>query len=110
MLESQNEDTRSEHQSDDSFERNRIWPPQPKKRQKRAYLDFAKVAKTFPDVETEVICQLAEMKVIKPSNVLKLVPEATTNQISSFLQIAEKGYDNKKEVTPELAGGMSQLD
>ena len=55
-------------------------------------MDFSKVAETFPNTSTDVVCPLAKMEVIKPSNVLQLVPEATTEQIASFLHIAEEGY------------------
>ena len=34
---------------------------------------------------------------IKPSNVVKLVPQATREQIVSFLQLAEESYDNGEE-------------
>ena len=89
----------SEHPSDDTDDDAPIWPPKRKKRRRRAYLDFSKVAETFPNTSTDVVCQLAEMEVIKPSNVLQLVPKATTEQIVSFLHIAEEGYGEKKEAT-----------
>ena len=38
-------------------------------------MNFAKVAEAFPDASIDIVCQLAEMKVIKPSNVVKLVPQ-----------------------------------
>ena len=55
------------------------------------------------------------MVVIKPSSVVKLVPQATREQIVSFLQIAEESYENKeeaaghKESIPKPGGGVSQL-
>ena len=85
------------HSSDSSEADAPIWPPRRKKRRKRAYVNFAKVAEVFPDARTDVVCQLAEMEVIKPSNVVKLVPQATREQIVSFLQIAEESYDNGEE-------------
>ena len=87
----------SEHPLDGTDDNAPIWPPRHKKRRRRAYLDFSKVAETFPNSSTDVVCQLAEMEVVKPSNVLQLVPEATTEQIASFLHIAEEGYGEKKE-------------
>ena len=78
----------SEFSSDDERP---ILLPRENKRQRRAYLNFNKVVQTFPDVSTDIICKLAEMKVIKPSSVLKLVPGATTAQIAEFLSIAEQG-------------------
>ena len=71
----------------------------------------------FPDVNTGVACQLAEIEVVKPSNVLELVPEASMTQIAAFLRIAEEeGGDNTKIVapvrsgTPKLEAGTSQLE
>ena len=105
----------SESSSDDGV----IWERQHKKRRKRkrAYLDFVEVTKVFPDVTTAVACRLAEMSVVKPSNVLKLVPEATTEQIAAFLRIAEKGTESTTEVvapersvSPKLEQGLSQLE
>ena len=84
-------------QSDGSDGDAPIWPPRRKKRRKMAYFDFSKVVETFSDTSTDVICQLAEMEVIKPSNMLKLVPEATTEQIASFLHFTEEDRDIKKE-------------
>ena len=87
-----------------------------RKKRKRAYLDFGEVTKVFPDVTTDVACQLADMSVIKPSNVLKQVPEATLAQIAAFLRIAEKDAESTTEVaaperslTPKLGQGLSQL-
>ena len=96
-----------------------IWHHRRKKRRKRkrAYLDFVEVTKVFPDVSTDVACQLSEMTVVKPSNVLKHVPEATKAQIAAFLQIAEKDTESTTEVvapersiTPKLERGSSQLE
>ena len=78
-------------------------------------MNFAKVAETFPDVSTDIVCQLAEMKVVKPSSVVKLVPQATREQIVSFLQIAEGNDDTGKEAASneknisKPGGGDSQL-
>ena len=73
------------HMSDSSKADALIWAPRRKKRRKIAYLSFAKVAGAFPDSSTDVVCQLAEMEVIKPSNLVKLVRQATREQIFSFL-------------------------
>ena len=93
-----------------------ILQPKRKKRRKRAYVDFAGVAKVFPEVSPKVACQLSEMPVLKPSKVLELVPGAKLSQIAAFLKIAEEGYHNTDDVmpkrgdSPELAIGTSQLD
>ena len=74
------------------------------------------MAEAFPETSADVLCQLAEMDVIKPSNVVKLVPQATKKQIASFLQIAEESYNNEeeaaghKESIPRPEGGVSQLE
>ena len=87
-----------------------IWPRRRHKRRKRAYLDFTRVARTFPDVSTDIVCKLAEMAVVKPSNVLKLVPEATTAQIAEFLRIAEKDNESGKVSTTDLKEDIAQLE
>ena len=102
------------HLSDSSQADTSIWPPSRKKRRRRLYLSFAKVAEAFPDTSTDVVGQLAEMEVIKPSNVVKLVTQATLEQIVSFLQ-AEEINDNWKEAAGQKenilkpGGGISQL-
>ena len=96
----------SEFSSDDERP---ILLPRENKRQRRAYLNFNKVVQTFPDVSTDIICKLAEMKVIKPSNVLKLVPGATTAQIAEFLSIAEQGDSVDTGSISNLDANPSQL-
>ena len=47
----------------------------------------------LPDVRTDTVCKLAEIavvSVVKPSNVLKLVPKASTVEIAEFLRVAEE--------------------
>ena len=51
----------SEHPTEDSDEDALIWPPRRKKRRKMVYLNFSKVAETFPDTSTDVVFQFAEM-------------------------------------------------
>ena len=75
-----------EKQGTGSSEDEPIFRRRRKKRRKRAYVDFAAVAQIFPEASTNVMCQLSEMMVIKPSNVLELVPGATTAQIASCLE------------------------
>ena len=48
------------------------------------------------------MCKLAEMAVVKPSNVLKLVPEASTAQIAEFLRIAEEDNQRGKSSITDL--------
>ena len=93
MSENQNAWKYAEAMSADSIEHSSysseadalIWPPRRKKRRKISYLSFAKVAGTFPDSNTDIVCQLAEIQVIKPSNVVTIVRQATREHIFSFL-------------------------
>ena len=55
------------------------------------------MADTFPEAETKVLCQLAEMTEISPSKVLEIVPGATAAQIAGFLRIAEAQIDEEKD-------------
>ena len=71
----------------------------------------------FPDVSAAVAWKLAEMTVVKPSNVLTHVPGATKEQIAAFLQIAEKEAESTTEVVapergiaPKPEQGTSQLE
>ena len=75
-IENEGEGDRVQLQISESSSDEPIWGtrPQRRRKRKRAYLDFAEVNKVFPDVSTEVACQLAEMTTVKPSEVLKLVP------------------------------------
>ena len=108
-------DSSINEQDTGSSENELVFKPARKKRRKTGYVDFAAVARIFPDVTTKVACQLSEMAVIRPSHVLELVPEATTAQIAEFLKIAETVYNNpeivipEKETTPKLEEGTSQL-
>ena len=71
----------------------------PKKRRRSSYLDFTRVAKPFPNVDTRVLCQLAELVDVHPSKVLDLVPEASATQIGAFMRIAEES------INKEMRGG-----
>ena len=57
------------------------------------YLDFAKVRETFPNLGSGLLCKLAEMIDISPSKVLQLVPDASPDQLSRFLKIAEAAME-----------------
>ena len=87
--------TVSSSESDDSP----ILAREPKKRRRTSYLDFARVATTFPNVDTRVLCQLAELVDIRPSKVLDLVPEASATQIGAFMRIAQES------INKEIGGG-----
>ena len=87
-----------------------IWPQRLSKRRKIAYLDFTRIAQSLPDVRTDTVCKLAEMAVVKPSNVLKLVPKASTAQIAEFLRIAEEDNLRGKRSITDLKEDTAQLE
>ena len=66
------------------------------------------MAQTLPDVITDTVCTLAGMAVVKPSNVLKLVPKASTAQIAEFLRIAEEDNLRGKSSITELKEDTAQ--
>ena len=82
----------SSSESDDSP----ILAREPKKRRRSSYLDFIRVARTFPNVDTRVLCQLAELVDVRPSAVLDLVPEASATQIGAFMRIAEDSINKER--------------
>ena len=52
-------------------------------------MDFEKVFEIFPELDTQVLCQLSEMEEILPSEVYKLAPGASAVQITAFLRLAK---------------------
>ena len=52
-------------------------------------MNFSKVYEIFPELGTDILCQLSELEEVLPSKVLQLVPEASAVQIAAFLQLAE---------------------
>ena len=51
------------------------------------YLNFKEVFSIFPDVNLAVLCKLSELRDISPTKILSLVPSATKQQMSMFLQL-----------------------
>ena len=74
---------RSHIQSEDICEKT-VWQRPQSKRRRRSYINFTKVAEIFPDVTTDVLCQVAELEDVTPSAVYSLVPSATSKQILFF--------------------------
>ena len=83
-----------------------IWPQRLSKRRKIAYLDFTRIAQSLPDVRTDTVRKLAEMAVLKPSN----VPKASTAQIAEFLRIAEEDNLRGKRSITDLKEDTAQLE
>ena len=52
-------------------------------------MNFTKVYEIFPELGTDILCQLSELEEVLPSKVRQLVPEASAVQIAAFLQLAE---------------------
>ena len=71
------------------YENSPVLPPIRKKRRRITYVDFSKVTQIFPEASTKVLCELSEMPVLAPSKVLEIAPNASKEQISEFLKVAE---------------------
>ena len=52
-------------------------------------MNFTKVYEIFPELGTDILCQLSELEEVLPSKVRQLVPDASAVQIAAFLQLAE---------------------
>ena len=54
------------------------------KRKRRTFISPSLVLKSFPDISPAVLCQLTELDPPTPSEVLNLIPAATSAQIAQF--------------------------
>ena len=81
-----------------------IWPRGRGRKQRRiTYLNFAKVFEIFPELNTDILCKLAELRDIRPSRVRGIVPDASAVQIAAFLQLAEDTATSRKRDRRESA-------
>ena len=48
-------------------------------------MNFSKVYEIFPELSTDILCQLSELEEVLPSKVRQLVPGASAVQIAAFL-------------------------
>ena len=60
-------------------------------------MNFGKVFEIFPGLNTEVLCQLAELTEMLPSKVRELAPEASAVQIAAFMNLAEDARQQQKK-------------
>ena len=61
-----------------------ICPPRQKKRRRRSYIDPALILEVFPRMEADVLCKVAELKHMSPSDVLALIPNASSAEIADL--------------------------
>ena len=61
-----------------------IMPIRQQKRRRRSYVDPSLILQSFPEIEPEVLCKLSEMKRVTPSEVLALLPNASSQDIATF--------------------------
>ena len=54
------------------------------KRKRRTFISPSLVLNAFPDISPAVLCQLTELDPPTPSDVLNLIPAATSAQIAQF--------------------------
>ena len=58
-----------------------------RKRRKISYLSPSLILKVFPDVPAEVLCQIAELDPLTPTDILNLVPDAKAADIAKFFDL-----------------------
>ena len=58
-------------------------------RRPSAWLPFSKVQKIFPGLPPKDLCNLVQLSSFAPSDVLGLVPKATSKQLGNFFEIVE---------------------
>ena len=61
-----------------------IIPVRRQKRRRRSYIDPSLILQAFPQIEPDVLCKLSELKQVTPSEVLALVPNASSEDIADF--------------------------
>ena len=61
-----------------------ICPSRKKKQRRRSYTDPSLFLEIFPEIEPDVLCKLSEQKKIKPSEVLALIPNASSAEIAEL--------------------------
>ena len=71
-----------------------------KKRQRKQFIAPSRILQVFPDVEPAVLVQLAELGEPTPSQVLSLVPNATSADIAAFFDALQKTPSPSPEATP----------
>ena len=54
------------------------------KRKRRTFISPSLVLKSFPGLASDVLCQVTELDPPTPTNILNLIPEATSEQIAQF--------------------------
>ena len=77
---------------DDSFdnERGAAQSSQSQRRSKRKRQSFVSpslILKVFPEIDPDVLCRLSELDPPTPSNVLALVPGASSKEIARFFDL-----------------------
>ena len=74
-------------ESDEIAESDRpICPPRKKKRRRRSYIEPSLISEVFPQIEPDVLCKLSEQKQVKLSEVLELIPNASSAEIAELYQ------------------------
>ena len=53
-------------------------------RKRRTFISPSLVLKSFPGLASDVLCQVTELDPPTPTNILNLIPEATSEQIAQF--------------------------
>ena len=71
-----------------------------KKRQRKQFIAPSRILQVFPDVEPAVLVQLSELGEPTPSQVLDLVPNATSADIAAFFDAIQKTPSPSPDAPP----------
>ena len=87
-------------------------PPEEVLQRQSMVLPFSRVQKIFPKLSAKALCCLVELNSFIPSDIIKLVPEASAGQVAKFLDLVEEivspedvprfPLEDKKEVSVTL--------
>ena len=57
------------------------------KRKRQSFVSPSLILKVFPEIEPDVLCQLSELDPPTPTNVLALIPGASSTEIARFFDL-----------------------
>ena len=78
-------------------------------RRPTAWLPFSKVQKIFADLSPKDLCNLVQYSSYAPSDVLAVVPNATSKQLGDYFEIVEKSVFSQQKNQTKQSCGSSEL-
>ena len=67
------------------------------KRKRQSFVSPSLILKVFPEIDPDVLCQLSELDPPTPSNVLALVPGASSMDIARFFDLLNGTADPSQQ-------------